>query len=150
MVMNAFSNSLFNYYPLIWMYHNRTTNTKINRLPERCLRIIYSDKQSSFKMLLGNDISVSIHDNNIQCLATKMYKVAGYHRFYPAIYSDEKIVTLTICDLIRSFPDLLLGLYFMGPKLYPILVQLFGTSFLIVTKIYLILVFLKTGLKIKT
>ena len=111
MAINAFSNSLFNYCPLIWMYHNRTTNTKINRLPERCLRIIYSDKQSSFKVLLGNDISVSIHDNNIQCLATKMYKVAGYHRFYPGIYSDEKIVTLTICDLIRSFLDLLFQIF---------------------------------------
>ena len=49
MVMNAFFNSQFNYCPLIWMCHNRTTNRKINRLHERCLRIIYNDKQSSFK-----------------------------------------------------------------------------------------------------
>ena len=40
MVMNAFFNSQFNYCPLIWMCHNRTTNRKINRLHERCLRII--------------------------------------------------------------------------------------------------------------
>ena len=37
--------------------------------------IIYNDKQSSFKMLLEKDSSVSIHDRNIQCLATEMYKV---------------------------------------------------------------------------
>ena len=42
MVMNAFFNSQFNYCPLIWMCHNRTTNRKINRLHERCLRIIYN------------------------------------------------------------------------------------------------------------
>ena len=53
----------------------------------------------------------------------------------------------TICDLILRFPALLLGLYFMGPKVYPILVQLSTTFFLIVLKTYLILVFLKTGLK---
>ena len=44
MVMNAFFNSQFNYCPLIWMCHNRTTNRKINWLHERCLRIIYNDK----------------------------------------------------------------------------------------------------------
>ena len=62
----------------------------------------------------------------------------------------QKIVTLTTYDLILSFPDLLLGLNFMGPKVYPILVQLSGKFFLIVTKTYLMLVFLKTRLKMKT
>ena len=75
MVMNTFFNSQFNYCPLIWMCHNRTMNRKINRLHERCLRIIYNDKQSSFKMLLEKDSCVSIHDKNIQCLSTEMYKV---------------------------------------------------------------------------
>ena len=133
MVMNAFFNSQFNYCPLIWMCHNRTTNRKINRLHERCLRIIYNDTQSSFKMLLEKESSVSIHDKNIQCLATEMYKVSN--GLSPPIVSDI-FVTLTIFDLILSFPDLLLGLYFTGPKAYPILVQLSGIFFLIVTKTY--------------
>ena len=72
MVMNAFFNLQFNYCPLIWMCHNRTTSRKINRLHERCLGIIYNDKQSSFKMLL--DSSASIYDKNIQSLATEVYK----------------------------------------------------------------------------
>ena len=38
--LNAFFNSQFNYCPLIWMCHNRENNNKINRLHERCLRII--------------------------------------------------------------------------------------------------------------
>ena len=53
------------------MYHSRTNNTKINRLYEGCLRIVYDDKQSSFNELLGKDGSVSIHMRNIQILATK-------------------------------------------------------------------------------
>ena len=74
--MNAFFNSQFGYCPLIWVCHSRIINKKINRLHERCLRIIYGDKQSSFEELLEKEHSVSIHDRNIQILATKMYKVS--------------------------------------------------------------------------
>ena len=44
MVMNAFFNLLFKYCLLIWMRHNHTTNRKINRVHERCLRVISNDK----------------------------------------------------------------------------------------------------------
>ena len=43
-------------------------------LHERCLRIIYNDKQSSFTELLNKDSSVSIHIKNIQKLAIEMFK----------------------------------------------------------------------------
>ena len=148
MFINVFFNSQFSYCPLIWMCHNRTRNRKINRLHERCLRIIYNDKQLSFRMLIKKYSSVSIHNRNIQCLATEMCKVNN--GLSPPVVSNiftQKIVTLTIWALILSFSDLLLGLYFTGPKLYPILVQLSGTLFLIFTKTYLILVFLTTRWK---
>ena len=75
--MNAFFNSQFSYCPLIWMCHSRIINKKINRLHERCLRIIYCDKQSSFEELLEKDRSISIYERNIQILATEMYKVSN-------------------------------------------------------------------------
>ena len=50
--MNAFFNSQLNYCPLVWMCHNWENNNRINRLRERCLRIIYNDKQLSFNALL--------------------------------------------------------------------------------------------------
>ena len=59
------------------MFHNRSLNNKINRLHERCLRIIYNDKHSNFEELLVKDNSVSIHHNNIHTLAIEMYKVAN-------------------------------------------------------------------------
>ena len=68
--MNTFFNSQFNFCPLIWMCHNRTTNRKINKFRKRSLCIIYNDTQSSFRMLLEKDSSVSIHDIEILCLAT--------------------------------------------------------------------------------
>ena len=99
-------------------------------------------------MLLEKDSSVSIYDRNI---AIEMYNVSN--GLSPPVVSNifkQEIVTLTTYDLILSFPDLLLGLYFTGPKVYPIMVQLSGTFFLIVTKTYVIFFFLKTRLKMKT
>ena len=75
-LMNVFFSSQFSYCPLIWMCHSRIINKKINSLHERCLRIIYGDKQSPFEELLEKDISVSIHERNIQILATEMYEVS--------------------------------------------------------------------------
>ena len=58
------------------MYHSTTLNNKINRLHERCLRLAYNDKHSTFHELLKKDCSVSIHAQNLQFLVTEMYKLA--------------------------------------------------------------------------
>ena len=47
-LMNVFFKSKFNYCPLVWMWCNRSLNSKINRLHERCIRIVYNDKKSNF------------------------------------------------------------------------------------------------------
>ena len=59
-LLNAFSISQFSYCPLVWMFHSRGKNNKINRIHERCLQIIYNDKKSTFYELLEKDDSVSI------------------------------------------------------------------------------------------
>ena len=68
------------------MCHSRTMNNKINRLHERCFRIVHSDKTSSFEKLLEKDGSVTIHTRNLQTLATEMFKV--YKNLSPAIIAD--------------------------------------------------------------
>ena len=73
----AFIESQFVYCPLIWMFHNRTLNNKINRLHESTLRLVYNDHDSSFEELLLIDNSLTIHERNIQKLATEIYKVAN-------------------------------------------------------------------------
>ena len=74
MVIKAFIESQFNYCPIIWMFHSRTLNNKINRLHERALRLVYSDYKLSFCGLLEKDKSFSIHDKNIPSLAIEIYK----------------------------------------------------------------------------
>ena len=58
------------------MCHSRENNNKINRCHERCSRIVYNDKRSSFNALLEKDGSASIHERNIKILATEMLKVS--------------------------------------------------------------------------
>ena len=40
-LMKAFVISQFNYCPLIWMFHNRALNNRINKIHERALRLVY-------------------------------------------------------------------------------------------------------------
>ena len=60
--MNAFIKCHFNYCPLIWMFHSRALEQKINHLHERVLRIVYSDYTSSFQELLKARIDESKDD----------------------------------------------------------------------------------------
>ena len=75
LLLNTFIESQFSYCPLVWMFCSRKLNAKINRLHERALRLAYDDYTSSFKELLENDKSLSIHHRNIHLLAIEMFKV---------------------------------------------------------------------------
>ena len=75
-LMKSFITSQFNYCPLVWMCCSRTLNHKINIIHEKALRIVYNDFQSSFYDLLQKDKSITIHQKNIQYLATEIYKVS--------------------------------------------------------------------------
>ena len=55
---------------------NRSLNTKINRLNERFLPIVYNDKKSNFNELLVKDGPVSIHHQNLQKLTVEIFKVS--------------------------------------------------------------------------
>ena len=69
-IMNAFINSQFGYCPLVWMFHSRTLNNKINKIHERM-----DCDHSPFHELLNRDNSFTIHARNIQALAIELYKV---------------------------------------------------------------------------
>ena len=57
------------------MFLNRTLNNRINRIHERRLRILYHDDTSNFTKLMQKENEVTVHQRNLQVLATKIYKV---------------------------------------------------------------------------
>ena len=129
-LMNAFFNSQFNYCPLIWMCHSRENNNKVNRLHERCLRIIYNDKRSSFNALLEKDGSASIHERNIKILATEMFKVSK--NLAPSEMQEIfklkdkpdynlRYSSLFFRPLVKSVYKGTASLSFLGPKIWDIL-----------------------------
>ena len=85
LTMTTFIMSHFSYCPLVWMFHDRTSNKKINKIHERALRIMHKDSTSNFHELLSKSNSVSIHQRNsfilfIHYAYTRPYSL--YHSCY--------------------------------------------------------------------
>ena len=74
LLMKTFIESQFSYCPIIWMFHSRKLNRKINHIHERALRLVYNDYSTTFENLLIKDGSVSIHHRNIHNVAIEMFK----------------------------------------------------------------------------
>ena len=64
--------SHFKYFPIVWMFHIRRTNSKCNKLHERALRIVYDDDVSTFDQLITIDKSFCIHHENVQRLSIEI------------------------------------------------------------------------------
>ena len=69
-VLSSFVHSHFSYAPLVWMFHSREINNKINRVHKKALRILYNDEDSTFEQLLAKDKAYTVHERNIQILLT--------------------------------------------------------------------------------
>ena len=103
-VFKAFVESQFQYCPLVWMFHSRALNNRINRLHERALRTVYDDYESSFETLLDKDGSNVIHHKNIQRLAIEIYKMLNHEICAPGF--KDLFCLRDVCNS-RSFSDLI-------------------------------------------
>ena len=54
--------------------NSRKLNYRINSIHERALRVTYQDLKPTFLQLLQKDNSVTIHQRNLQVLATEIYE----------------------------------------------------------------------------
>ena len=98
-IMKAFISSHFGYCLLVWMFHSRKLNNRINRIHKRALgvvyddnisTVVYDDNISTVDNLLKKDGLVSIHMRNIQAIAIKLYKVV--HNFSPKMMNQIFII----------------------------------------------------------
>ena len=126
LVMKSFIESQFNYCPIIWMFHSRSLNNRINRLHERALRLVYKDPNLSFEDLLQKDESFTIHHRNLQKLATEMYK--AYNDLSPPLmkcifpqrnvpYNLRNKNPFQSCN-IRTVFNGMETMSFVGPKIW--------------------------------
>ena len=75
LIMNSFVICRFSYCPVVWIFHSRKLNTRINRLHERALRVVYKDFDSSFEELLRKGSSTTLHQRNLEKLMTEIFKI---------------------------------------------------------------------------
>ena len=71
---NTFVMSKFNYCPLIWMYHGKNSNNRIDRVQKRALRIWHNDFNMPFEVLLSRTDERKVHIKNLQKLMLQIYK----------------------------------------------------------------------------
>ena len=71
---NAFIHSQFHYCPIIWMFCNKTSFKKINKLHHRILKVIYGLYDLTFQELLEIDGGLAIHQRHLQFLAAEVFK----------------------------------------------------------------------------
>ena len=74
-IVNLFITSHFSYCPLVWMFHNRRLNNRIDHIHERA----YQDYNSSFKELLRKRQLLNINVL-IKCQKQKSFRIC--ERFY--------------------------------------------------------------------
>ena len=127
-LMLAFINSQFGYCPLVWMFHSRKLNNRINNIHERALRIVYKDFASTFTELLGKDNSFTVHERNIQTLGIELYKVVNglspviTKQVFPVKdntrYPSENMFQTRNVNSVRYGTDTLAHL---GPKIWSII-----------------------------
>ena len=72
LLMDEFIKSQFNYCPLVWMFHDRIINSKVNKIRERALRIVCKDSGNDFVNTVYN--SVTKHQRNLQLLMIEIFK----------------------------------------------------------------------------
>ena len=129
LIMKTFIESQFNYCPLIWMCHSRSLNTKINKLHERALRVVYKDDNLTFEQLLEKDNSVTIHDRNLRKLAVEMYKVKNnlspipVREIFKELENTENLRSGKDWDLpkVRTVNNGIETIRYRGPKTWNLL-----------------------------
>ena len=101
-LMNAFITSQFFCCPLVWMFHSMTLNNR--KIHEKSLRIVYKDETFlCLDDLLKRDKSVSIHEKNLQILATEVCKTKN--DLGPEIMKDTFHFIQKPCNL-RNDPEI--------------------------------------------
>jgi len=68
--MNFVISSQFNYSPLVWMFNDRATNTKLNHTFEKAQQLVCKGSEPKLEKL--KEKYVTIHQHNLQLLMVEI------------------------------------------------------------------------------
>ena len=69
------------------MFHSRKMDHRMNSIHKRALKLVYQDSQNlTVQELLAKDKSISVHQKNLQFLATEIFK--SKMRVSPELIND--------------------------------------------------------------
>ena len=75
LILNFFMTSHSSYFQIVWIFHCRKINERMNHINERALRIIYKDLNSPFQKLFKVGNSFNTHHKNLQKRLNEIFKV---------------------------------------------------------------------------
>ena len=73
-VYDSFVASNFNYCPLVWNFCGATNNKNLEKIQERCLRIIYQDYESPYETLLETANTTSLVVPRLRLIRLEVYE----------------------------------------------------------------------------
>ena len=85
-VLSSFINSQLSYSPLVWMFHTREFEKRINNVHKKALRILYNQPEMELNELLELDRGITNHMHNIHLLVIEMFKAKN--KIGPSLLSD--------------------------------------------------------------
>ena len=74
LLFNSRIKSQFSYCPIVWKFYSRRSNSLVNNVHERALRIVHDDHNSSYSELVKTKNERTIHQQNINALIKEIYK----------------------------------------------------------------------------
>ena len=74
-IINSFIYSNFNYCSLVWHFCTRKAEKKVEKIQERCLKIILNDYSSSYEDLLRKSENVTMEIKRFRTLAIEVFKI---------------------------------------------------------------------------
>ena len=83
LIIIAYIKSLFNYFPLVWMFCYRGIMDKMNHIPKRSLPLLLKNYKNDFQDLLRSSSAIFIHQRCINSLLIEVYKYI--HGLFPEI-----------------------------------------------------------------
>ena len=76
----------FNYCPLVWHFCGKVNNSKLEKIHERALKIIYKDYDSSYEELISKSNSSTLLKSRIRLILCEVFK--SIHRMNPPCISN--------------------------------------------------------------